>query len=367
MITAGDITAYLSELAPPALAESYDNVGLLVGAPAQEVTKAVIALDITSAVIDEAVGLGAQLIISHHPVIFHPVKKLPSQGRGAIPYKLARYGLSALCMHTNLDIADGGVNDCLAEVLGVEGCSVLDTTGSAGYKKIVVFVPITHAEKLRQAMAEAGAGRYGLYDSCAFETKGRGSFRPLPGAKPYTGCINKIEFTDETRLEVVCEAAKVNQVVAAMKLAHPYELPAYDIFEDEALGRPYGIGRVGDLPQPMSLEKFAELVKERLHCGSLRAILPSPKEVKRVALCGGAADESLTEAAVRKNADILLVGEMKHSAMVEARELGQNVLIAGHFATEDVICTRLQSLLSQRFSGCEFIVAKSNTDPASTL
>jgi dinuclear metal center YbgI/SA1388 family protein len=358
-----EIFNFLKGLAPLEMAESYDNPGLLAGDDAQPVTKALIALDITGAVCEEAACKGAQLVISHHPVIFTPVRSVLKNGATAALWQLVSRGLSAVCMHTNLDIAPGGVNDTLARALGLENTGILKVTGGGDFKKLVVFVPAAAAESVRTAMAQAGAGRFGNYDGCAFMSPGTGYFRPLEGAKPFIGEVGRTSAVDEVRLEAVCRAEDVEAALEAMRRAHPYEEPAYDIFDDGAPSEPCGIGLLADLKQETSLDDFARFVSGRLSARGVR-LCRAGGVVRRVALCSGAWDDELTLIAKKSGADTILTGEIKHSAMLLALELGLNVVAAGHFATENVICGRLAEILGGAFRDVAFEVAQSNTDPS---
>lgn len=363
MTAVRDILDFLQMWAPLRLAESWDNVGLLAGDGNASVQKALVALDITPAVCAEAAAVGAQLVVSHHPVIFHPLSAVRADGVSAPVWQLARHGLSAICMHTNLDIAEGGVNDALLQVLGLERMAILQPLGAFACQKISVFIPETHAARVREAMAQAGAGRYGVYDGCAFETHGTGYFRPLSGAKPYIGEQGRLESVQEVRVEMVCDARDTQAVIAAMKAAHPYETPAYDIFEDIGLRKPYGLGRVARLPSPEKPDMFARRAKERLHAAGV-AFRDAGKLVKTLAVCSGAWDGELTPIALAAGADTILTGEIKHSDMLAAAAAGLNIVAAGHFATEQPVCPALVRRLTDAFAEVSFTVAQSGTEPA---
>lgn len=363
LTTVGAIFEFLCSVAPLSLAESWDNCGLLCGEKNKPVRKALISLDITSAVAREAYEKGAELIISHHPVIFKPLSAIRE---GSAVWTLANRSLSAICMHTNLDLCAGGVNDALAERLSLARVHLLDEAGRVYYKKIVSFVPAPYADSVRLAMAEAGAGKLGNYDSCSFTAAGNGHFRPLEGSHPFIGKQGETEKADEVRIEAVCPANRAEQVAAAMLRAHPYEVPAYDIFTDEALYDAYGLGRAGDLPEKEKLGDFAGFVKERLGCSGV-AVCDARKDVYHVAVCSGAEDGTMIEAALRAGCDTLVTGEMKHSSMIEALERGINVVAAGHFPTENVICPKLKEILASRFGEVSFEIADTNKDPMKTV
>ena len=361
MSTVRDVLAVLEDWAPLSLAESWDNVGLLAGNGSAPVKKALVTLDITEEACEEAAEKGAQLLISHHPVIFHPLKTIGPDGVSAPAWRLARLGLSAICMHTNLDIAPGGVNDVLLRAVGLEKTGILQPIGRFPYQKITVFVPKSHAEAVRESMAEAGAGRYGQYDRCAFSAEGKGCFRPLAGSHPYLGKKGRLETADEVRVEMVCDARTVPAVVAAMKAAHPYETPAYDLFDDAALGEPYGLGRLGRLAGPVAPEDFAKQVKAGLNAAGV-ALHDARRPVKTAAVCSGAWDGELTPLAVKAGADTILTGEIKHSDLLAAAAAGLNVAAAGHFATEQPVCAEVVRRLGDALPEVSFEAAASSRE-----
>lgn len=362
MSTVKEIFEYLDGLAPVELAEDYDNPGLLAGEPDRQVTAALLSLDITQQTAKEAADRGAQLVISHHPVIFDPLRAVLAAGVSAPVWNLARLSLSAICMHTNLDAANGGVNDALAAALGLEDIVRLGKYRGRHYKKITVFVPVNYAEKVRTAMADAGAGKLGAYDGCAFEAMGSGYFRPLEGANPFIGQKGKPECVDELRVEALCAPGKVKKAVAAMLAAHPYEVPAYDIFDDEAVCEEYGIGRLGMLKEAETLREFALDVKDKLSSACVK-VVDAGKPPRKIAVCGGAADGDFISKAACAGADTFVTGEMKHHLYYAALEAGLNVVEAGHFATETVVLPVLKEKLSEEFPQATFEIASGNREP----
>lgn len=362
MTNVDSIFQYLNEIAPIRLAESYDNPGLLVGDKNKDVKKALLCLDITSACVIEAKEKGAQLLISHHPVIFKPIKNVLAEGATAPVYKLVKNDISAICMHTNLDRSDGGVNDCLCKAVGLHNIKKIGETIKENYKKIFVFVPVGFEKKVRAAMAYAGAGKLGEYDGCAFEASGNGYFRPLAGANPFIGSVGKFEKADEVRIEAICEPSKVKAVVKAMLEAHPYEVPAYDIFDDEAVSNNYPIGRLGSLKDKMTVADFADTVKVSLNSSTVKYVTTTDTVLK-VAVCSGAADEEFFEDAKRAGADTVLTGELKHHMYNLAAELGLNIIEAGHFATEAVVLPSLAKRLKGQFHDTDFSIAANSREP----
>lgn len=362
MTYVNDIFEYLNTFAPITTAASYDNPGLIVGNANQQVKKALLTLDISSKTSFEAVDKNAELIISHHPVIFNPIKKILKNDETAPIYNLINNSLSAICMHTNLDRAEGGVNDALCEKLSLNNICELGELIKRNYKKIVVFVPEGFEDKVRNSMSSAGAGKLGEYDGCAFEANGTGHFRPLEGSKPFISESLKEEKTREVRLEAICEASKVKNVITEMLKVHPYEVPAYDVFDDEAVKSISGIGRIGKLEKKIEIKEFSKIVKNNLNTCCVKYI-DTTGMVEKIAVCSGATDEEFILDAVQNGADTILTGEMKHHMYNYCRELGLNAIEAGHFATETIVLPKLKDRLSKTFPNVEFLIAQTNEEP----
>src|SRR5690606_5428521 len=243
--------------APPASKLDYDNVGLQVGDARREVASVLVALDLTLAVIEEAREVGAGLVVTHHPLLFRPLKRLTADDpAGALALRLAEAGLAYYAVHTNLDAAPGGVSFALAERLGLEGVRFL-APSEGKLIKLVTFAPADHAEAVRRAMAGAGAGRIGDYEACAFTLRGTGHFRPAEGADPFIGeAGGGEEAVDEGRIEAEVRRWDLGRVGAAMRAAHPYEEVAYDVYPVEQAASRVGFGAVGALPEATTLAAF---------------------------------------------------------------------------------------------------------------
>ena len=359
MTTIRAVFEAIDEFAPFSHQESWDNSGLLVGDPHTPVTKAVVTLDITKAVVKEAKDEGAQLIVSHHPVLFHPAKTFLSD---SVPYQLAAAGIGAICAHTSLDLAAGGVNCCLANRLGLTDQRPFLRENTRFYRKLVVFCPHEYTNRIHSAMKEAGAGTLGDYAGCAFVSPGEGRFLPLDEAKPFLGKPGEWEYAKEDRLEMICPPSKVEAVLSAMRKAHPYEEPAFDVFETTALADSDSLGLIGCLDSEQQPEEFAGYVGECLRCGGLRYV-PGQRPVKRVAVLGGAGGDTVTKA-VALGVDALVTGEAKHHQLLEAMEAGLTLVDAGHFSTEDVVVEPLCSRLAARFPQVTFHKSAVCEDPA---
>ena len=237
-----------------------------------------------------AIAAKADLLLTHHPLIFKPVKKINSDtALGRILLKLIGNDVNLYCAHTNLDIANGGVNDVLAAALGLEHIQPLADIVQELCYKVVVYVPAGHEEVVRQAMCNAGAGCIGNYSSCTFQARGTGTFLPEENTSPFLGQQGRMEYADEYRLETIVPQAALAAVIKAMEAAHPYEEVAYDVFRLENGGVPRGIGRIGQLAEPLSLAEFLDLTGEKLQCNHLAYQGNLAQPIKTVALCGGSA------------------------------------------------------------------------------
>lgn len=359
MATVGKIFEVIDALAPFSLAEKGDNSGLIVGNKENKVKKALIALDITNEVANEAAGIGAELIISHHPVIYNPLYSLSDENPANI---LAKNGISAICAHTNLDMAPGGVSDALAEALGFEGKKVIEVIHRMPFKQVCVFCPEEYAEKVSEAMFLAGGGQQGNYSHCAFFSKGVGQFMPNEKANPFTGENGKLEKTQEVRIEMLVPPSRLKSVISAMKDAHPYEEPAFCVYDNLAFVEKYGFGKLCMSETEFSANSLAAHIKERLGCNVVR-YTDSGKAIKNIAVCSGAGG-SLIRYAAEKGADALICGDIKHDQLISARNLGISVFDAGHFHTEAVILPKLKEVLANAFPETEFEIAAQSIDPA---
>lgn len=347
LVTVKDIVAFMEGIAPHDLAESWDNTGLAIGDPDQEVKKVLVALDVIDSVIEEAIEIGADLILTHHPMLLF--KKIDSITKGDALgkriYKLIENKVAALSAHTNLDIAKGGTNDVLAKLIGLTDVEILRETWSEDLRKIVTYVPESHLDAVREAMCTAGGGHIGGYSHCTFQTVGEGAFLPLEGTSPYIGQQGVLEKTPEIRVETIASAGKAEKIIAAIKEVHPYEEVAYDIYPVEQKGRKEGIGRIGNLEQPMTFSEVAVLLKEKLALGQLIRLVGDPNRmIHRVGLCTGSGVEYMASAK-KQGADLYLTGDLKFHEAQGALEMGLCVGDITHYASEVLIVPVLQEAL----------------------
>lgn len=361
-----DVVRWMDDWAPPALAEPDDPIGLQIGAMSAPVTRIAVALDVTEDVVDEAVEKGAQLIIAHHPIIFRPLRTLRTdRPEGRVISKLLKHGISVFAAHTNLDTASGGVNDLLAEALGLQGCVPLRRAGTETLYKLVVYTPHSHAEAVSQAVFEAGAGHIGNYSHCGFTTPGTGTFLPEDGANPYLGEVGQVERAEEARFETVVPASRKDAVIAAMKQAHPYEEVAYDLYRLEIPGAAYGLGRVGKLPEAVPLKKFAEQVKQAFGLNALRYVGDGDALVRRVAVLGGSG-RSYVKDALAASADVFVTGDLDHHTSLDAKAAGLSLVDAGHHIEQimkEAVASRLRQWFEQTGKNVDVYASKLSTDP----
>lgn len=347
------IMGWLEELAPKAVAEEWDNVGLLVGSPRQEVRRVAVALDASEAVVERAIALEADLLLVHHPLIFRPLKAVRTdlvQGRRVA--EALRRNLAVYALHTNLDLAPGGVNDALAAALDLVQIEPLTARPGVKRMKLVVFVPPEYVVAVREALAVAGAGLIGEYSHCTFATPGQGSFLPLAGARPFTGEKGQVNLVDEVRLEAVLPAFLAEKVVRSVRRVHPYEEMAYDLYPLAENEPRWGLGRIGLWqrslqPEAATLADLVQLVKERLGSRHLRVTGKLERPIRKVAVCGGKGGDLLMEA-LAKGADVLVTGEAGYHEAQEAEDLGLALVEAGHYETEAVVLPVLARYLEEK-------------------
>ncbi len=356
-----DITQIIEQFAPLPLQESYDNAGLIIGDPSAKATGALITMDVTDAVIDEAIKNKFNLIVAHHPLIFKGLKKIiPNEMIGRMVTKCIKNDIAVYAAHTNLDNVIGGVNRIISDKLGLRNQKILDTK-SDQLRKLVVFIPKDHAGKVRRAIFDAGAGHIGNYDNCSFNTPGDGTFRALEGADPFVGNKNELHFETELRTEFIYPFYREAEILAAMQRAHPYEEVAYDIYPLANTFNKVGAGMIGELDEPEDTKKFLQRIKRTFGAGCIRHTEIVKEEIKKVALCGGSGS-FLIQKAIRAGADVYISGDIKYHEFFDA---DGKITIAdiGHYESEQFTKELLMNLIKKNFSTFAVQISAVNTNP----
>ena len=343
-----EVIDLMDDLAPPHLAFDYDNVGLQIGDPLAEVKNIITVLDMDAGMLDEALSRDANVIVSHHPLIFHPLKAINiGSPEGALIEAIIRNNVNVFVAHTNLDVAPRGVNTLLAELFGLQGTSVLKVTASDPLLKLVVFVPGGYEDEVRKAIMEAGAGWIGNYSHCSFQLEGTGTFMPREDTRPFSGEEGRLSRAREFRLETILPLSLKTQVLEALQKSHPYEEVAYDLYELAREGIPLGPGRLGTLGKSLTLKSFSERCKKIFGIGEVETWGDPERPVKKVALCGGSGG-GLVGTAAERGADVLVSGDLKYHDIRLARTVGLALVDAGHDSTEYPIVPWLAGSLQDK-------------------
>lgn len=368
MVTVGEVCQHLDAAYPPALAEKWDAVGLICGNPEAPVTKVALALDCTLEVAQAAVDAGAQLLVVHHPLLLRGVTSVAANTpKGKVIHTLLRGGVALFAAHTNADSARPGVNDKLAELVGIQPGRPIVVKDPAVMDKWGVHVPVADAEKVKQALFAAGAGQIGNYRACSFDVEATGQFEPLPGADPTEGEVGTLYRGSEIRVELVAPSLKRNAIRAALIQAHPYEEPAYDVVETvnpADLDTACGLGRVGRLPESMTLRAFTQQVANALPVTvwGVRAAGDPERRVQTVAVSSGAGDSLLAQAA-RLGVDVYVTSDLRHHPVDEhLRAGGPAVIDTAHWASEFPWTYQARDLLAEK-TGLDCEVLAIRTDP----
>lgn len=341
-----EVIKYLENWAPKEIAWQSDNVGLQVGNPNKKIKNIMLSLELTTDVLQQAIRKGCNLIITHHPIIFYPIKKieLNKDINYALIEKLIKNDICLYSSHTNLDFTKHGVSFQLAKKIGLQNISFLKNL-KANQFKISVFVPGTHVEKVASAIFSAGGGIIGEYSNCSFRTEGLGTFKGSSLSNPKVGKKGNYEKVKETKLEVLIDSWKLKEVLHSMIAAHPYEEPAYDIYPLENHNVNYGAGAVGNYENKLTINEFLSLVSQKLKSKNLRYVEGSKRKIKNVAVCGGSGSD-LIQDAINKSADAFITADIKYHTFHSA--LGKIFLVdAGHYETEIPIIDEMNSRLTK--------------------
>ena len=354
-----DVTNYLETIAPLQLQEEYDNAGLIIGDGNDRIKGVLICLDVTDEVLNEAINLKCNLIIAHHPLIFSGIKKINhSSFPSSCVYKAIQNGINIYAIHTNLDNVPQGVNGKIADILNLNSREILKPLNNL--LKLVVFVPNNHLDSVRDAVFEAGGGHIGLYSNCSFTSEGLGTFLPKDGAEPFSGKLNELSTEKEQKFETILPNFKLHEVISAMKLSHPYEEVAYDVYP-LLNSSSFGSGLVGNLDNDVSELEFLSQLKSKFHISSIRHTQLLKRKIKRVAVCGGSGS-FLLPCAISKNADIFITSDFKYHQFFDANN---QILVAdiGHYESEQFTIDLIGDILMKKFTNFAIRLTAVNTNP----
>ena len=365
MTTVSDIAKKLEAYAPLRYQESYDNSGLLIGDPSATITGILLSIDCTEDVLKEAKEKGCNMVVAHHPLIFRGLKRITGSNyvQRCAAYAI-KNDIAIYACHTNLDKMPNGVSFKLAEKLGLKNIRPLASEEETVYK-LVTFVPCSHTETVVDALFAAGAGTIGEYDECSYRTSGKGTFKAHAGSNPFCGNIGERHTEPEDRLEVIVKSGDKANVIKALLNAHPYETPAFDLFENKIGYAPVGIGCIGDLEQAEDEQAFLTRVKELIGIGSIRHTPFRNKKIVRVALCGGSGHEFLKKAEAL-GADIYLTADIKYHEFFDAE--GDTLLAdIGHYESEQFTKEIFYDVIYEKNSNCVIHKSEINTNPIKYL
>jgi dinuclear metal center YbgI/SA1388 family protein len=359
------IAAQIEKIIPLGLAQSWDNVGLLLGSADKNVKRILLTIDITADVLAEAKRLKTDLIVAYHPIIWDGLKKINTQGPTSVVYELIKSGIAVFCIHTALDAVEGGVNDELAEIVGIENGHPLGDYVSApvgNNYKLAVFVPVESATKVADAVFDAGAGHIGNYSHCSFASQGQGSFLPLEGARPAIGKRGVLEKVPELKFEAIVPAEKLAGAVTAMLKAHPYEVPAYDIYKLADEQAKFGLGRIGKLAKPMAISEIIKKIKKHTGAKVIGVVGSDKRTIKTAAVCAGSCGK-LINLVMAENTDLYVTGELKHHQALAAQEAGLTCLCLSHTVSERFILKKLARQLQNPLKSVTIRVSTKDADP----
>ncbi|BEG98604.1 Nif3-like dinuclear metal center hexameric protein [Bacteroides sedimenti] len=356
-----EIVSALERFAPLPLQDGFDNAGLQIGLTEAEATGALLCLDVTESVIDEAISLGYNLVISHHPLIFKGYKSIT--GKDYVErciLKAIKHDIVIYSAHTNLDNAQGGVNYKIAEKIGLKNVHILSEKEDS-LLKLVTFVPLEFADKVRQALFDAGCGHIGNYDSCSYNLEGEGTFRANEGTNPFCGKVGELHTEKEVRIETILPSFKRNTVLRTLIATHPYEEPAFDFYSLKNSWSQAGAGVVGELENPLTELEFLKLLKDRFDVECIKHNQLTGRIIKKVALCGGAGAFLLPEA-IHCNSDVYITGEIRyHDYFGHENEILMTEI--GHYESEQYTKEIFYSVIQSLFPDFNIHLSKINTNP----
>ena len=365
MVKIKDIANALEMFAPLPLQEGFDNSGLQIGLTDAEVAGVLLCLDVTEAVVDEAIASGCNLIVSHHPLIFSPLKRITGDNYvERCVLKALANGIAIYASHTNMDSVQGGVNYRIAEKLGLQNVRILVPKGDS-LLKLSVYVPLKQSDLVREALFAAGCGNIGNYDSCSYNVEGYGTFKANEGCNPFCGEVGELHKENEVRIDTVLPAYLKNKVVSALLKVHPYEEPAYDIYPLKNSWDSVGLGVVGDLPAERDELDLLTEIKDIFAVGCVRHTSLLNKKVKRVALCGGSG-ASFANAAISAGAQVYITGEARYHDLFNYD--GQILFaVIGHYESEQFTMDIFENIILKAYPAMKVKKTTINTNPVNYL
>lgn len=356
-----DVITILEKKAHPSLQESYDNAGLITGDSGNKVTGVLVSLDCTEEVIDEAIKLNCNLIVSHHPILFKPISGLT--GKNYVErclIKAIKNNIGLYAIHTNLDSIMGGVNSVIASRLGLKKCRIL-RPNAGRLKKLVTFCPSKNAAEVRTALFNAGGGTIGNYDHCSFNAEGHGTFRGGENSNPFVGKSGEDHTEKETRIEIIYHDFRQNDLISALQEAHPYEEVAYDIYPLQNQDPQHGMGMIGELNSETDIDEFLLLLKDTFNAKGIRHTKAHKKKVKSIAVCGGSGGFLLKDA-IGQKADVFVTSDIKYHEYFDA---DGSIILAdiGHFESEQFSVEIIADVLKEKFITFATHFSTVNTNP----
>jgi len=384
-VTVGQVEQLIEKIAPRSWAEDWDNPGLLIGSSAQKVNTILLSLDATKKVVEEAVAQKADLIVTHHPLLFKPLKNLRMDNPAAqLPLTILQQGIALYAAHTNLDQSELSSSLTLAKILDLNDVEFLEVTSSSKLIKIVTFVPEEYVETVRQALAAEGVGsaitrgeHSAFYSDCFYQSKGEGMFKALPGADPTIGNIGELTRVPEIRLESIVDERCLDRAVKALHKSHPYEEPAYDLIPLRNRGKIRGYGAIGYLKEPCSLEELWPTFLDNLNHNSRIKAFPADydltsvrlagdkkKKIRKVAIANGSGS-GLVSKAIFNGADLYITGDIDYHGVLDSLDAGMAVGELGHFFSEIPMIQSLFTYLSQdkTMKGIKIIISEQTRNP----
>ncbi len=361
-----EVIAALETIAPPELAEAWDNVGLLIGDKTAEVAKLALCIDLTGPVLEEILRKKVEMVMAYHPVIFKTVSRVTAVDTPVV-YSAAKNNLAVYSMHTALDAAQGGTNDVLAGVIGLIDPQPLQATACEGRCKVVVFVPAEALSAVAEAAFSSGAGEIGNYDDCSFFAHGIGTYRPTNGASPTLGTVGEHEAVEEIRLEMIAPESRVKAIRSAIGDAHPYEEPAIDVYPLEKATSKCGLGRIGRLKRAVSAKTLVDRVKQASGCSKVQVAWASgsrgPSEKVSIAACCAGSCGSLAGSVPAGGATFYVTGEMRHHDALALAAEGVTCVCIGHSNSERMALRQLAGRLKKMLPGLSVIQSRRDVDP----